>query len=40
MKKMNENEIATAMKVGVVDGGEENMFFDVSPGSTDVSNAR
>jgi hypothetical protein len=36
-KKTNENEIATAMKVGAVDGGAESMLFDVAPGSTDVS---
>jgi hypothetical protein len=36
-KKMNENAMATAMKVGAVDGGADRISFDVLPGSTEVS---
>lgn len=37
MKKKNENEMATAMKAGAVEGGAERISLDVAPGSTEVS---
>lgn len=35
--KRKEKEIATAMKVGAVEGGAERMLLEADSGSTDVS---
>lgn len=37
MKNTNENEIATAIKAGAVEGGADSMSFETFFGSTDVS---
>jgi len=33
---MNEKDIATARKAGAVEGGADNISFEVAPGRTDV----